>query len=207
MQNSSGQSIIGSHLVNLYSELALLEQQNDNTSINDSKHSKSLLDSYNNNYLYLKARYKIEQERIDRRFDFETHCTRAYFATKRTELKEHLLNRLRRKRKLIIDEIRSVIDIHSHTFDVDTLFITMQTPHRLQSKAYNFRQRLDIGQQTSTINDEEFYSTNRFLPSTLQQQTTRKRLVGAFSMFQLPKWTIKDAECEDDLKMISNSRK
>jgi hypothetical protein len=40
-----------------------------------------------------------------------------------------------------------------------------------------------------------------------QQPAARKRLVGAFSIFQLPKWTIKDEECEDDLKMISNNRK
>ncbi|CAF0774168.1 unnamed protein product [Rotaria sordida] len=207
MQNSSDQSIISSHLVNLYSQLALLEKQNDNTLINNSKHLKSLLDSYHNNYLYLKARYKIEQERIDHRFDSETHCTQAYFTTKKAELKEHLLDRLRRKRKLVVDEIRSVIDIHSRTFDVDPLFITMQNPHPLQTKAYNFRQRPDIGQQISAINDEEFISTNGILPSILQQQTTRKRLVGAFNIFQSPKWTLKDEECEDDFKMISYSRK
>ncbi|CAF1039111.1 unnamed protein product [Rotaria sp. Silwood1] len=207
MQNSFDQSIISSRLVNLYSQLALLEQQNDNTSISDSKHLKSVLDSYQNNYLYLKSRYKTEQERIDRRFDFETSCTRAYFAAKKAELKEHLLDRLRRKRKLVIDEIRSDIDIHSPTFNVDSLFITMQTSHPLQTKAYNFRQRPDIGQQTSMINEEEFFSTNGILPSMLQQQPTRKRFVGAFSIFQLPKWTIKDEECEDDIKMISNSRK
>jgi hypothetical protein len=205
MQNSSlhnHHSIIDSHLVNLYSQLAILEQQKF-----DSTRLKSLLDSYHYNCLHLKARYKIEEERIDRRFDAETRCTRAHFAAKKGELKEHLLDRLRRKRKLVVEEMRSAIDINSRSFDADPLLVTMQPPHPLQAKAYNFRQRPDMGQGTSNMMDDELISTSGILSPIPQQQTARKRLVGAFSLFQLPKWTVKDDECEDDLKMISNSRK
>jgi len=205
MQNSSDLSIIDSHLLNLYSQLAALEKQKYNTLTIDSNRLKSSLDSNQNNYLHLQARYNIEEERIDRRFNLETRCTRAHFATKKSELKEHLLDRLRRKRKLVLDEMRSVIDIHSRSFDIEPLFVTMQGP--LQSKAYNFRQRPDIGQQTSNIFEEDFLSTTGILSPLPQQPAARKRLVGAFSIFQLPKWTIKDEECEDDLKMISNNRK
>jgi len=207
MQNSSDLSIIDSHLLNLYSQLAALEKQKYNTLTIDSNRLKSSLDSNQNNYLHLQARYNIEEERIDRRFNLETRCTRAHFATKKSELKEHLLDRLRRKRKLVLDEMRSVIDIHSRSFDIEPLFVTMQGPHPLQSKAYNFRQRPDIGQQTSNIFEEDFLSTSGILSPLPQQPAARKRLVGAFSIFQLPKWTIKDEECEDDLKMISNNRK
>ncbi len=207
MQTSSDLSIIDSHLLNLYSQLAALEKQNYNTLTIDSNRLKSSLDSNHNNYLHLQARYNIEEERIDRRFNLETRCTRAHFTTKKSELKEHLLDRLRRKRKLVLDEMRSVIDIHSRSFDIEPLFLTMQAPHPLQSKAYNFRQRPDIGQQTSNIFEDDFLSTTGILSPLPQQPAARKRLVGAFSIFQLPKWTIKDEECEDDLKMISNNRK
>lgn len=210
MQNLSHQSIIDTHLLNLYSQLATLEQQNHNTLTIDSNRLKSLSDSYHDNCLHLKARYKIEKERIDRRLDLETRYTRTHFAAKKSELKEHLLDRLRRKRRLVVDEMRSIIDINSRSFDVDPLLITMQPPHPLQAKAYNFRQRSDIGQQPSNILEEEFISTpgiSSSIQQQQQQQTARKRLVGAFSIFQLPKWTIKDEECEDDLKMIFNIRK
>ncbi|CAF0967375.1 unnamed protein product [Rotaria sordida] len=215
-------SIIDSHLVNLYGQLAALEQQqqqqHSNSSSIDSNRLKSLLENYHYNCLQLKARYKIEEERIDRRFDLETRCTRAHFAAKKSELKELLLDRLRRKRKLVVDEMRSAIDIHSRSFDVDPLLVTMQPPHPLQAKAYNFRQRPDIGQQTSSssnINDDEFSTlltmtnigTSGILSPMPHQQAARKRLVGAFSIFQLPKWTVKDDECEDDLRLILNSRK
>ncbi|CAF0730340.1 unnamed protein product [Adineta steineri] len=209
MQNSSDQSIIDSHLINLYSQLSTFDQQNHNISTADSNRLKSLSDFYHYNCLQLKARYKIEEERIDRRFDLETRTTRAQFAAKKTELKGHLLDRLRRKRKLVVDEMHSIIDINSRSFDMDPLFITMQASNSLQSKAYNFRQRPDIGQQTSNMYEEEFLSTTGGILSPIPQQppTARKRLVGAFSIFQLPKWTIKDEECEDDLKKISNIRK
>lgn len=197
------QSIISSHLINLYSQLATLEQQGDNTSRIDSKRSKSLQDSHQHDYLYLRARYKIEEERIESRYDMETRSTKAYFASKKAELKEHLLDRLRRKRKLLVDEMRSSIDINSRSFDIDPLFVTMQAPHPLQTKAYNFRQRSDIPPQASGIGDDEYLSQI----GILQQPTTRKRLVGAFSIFQLPKWTIKDEECENDLRMIMNNRR
>ncbi|CAM4741468.1 unnamed protein product [Rotaria magnacalcarata] len=186
IHNSGDQSIVGSHLIKLYSQLAKLEQQNDNPSTVESK-----------------PRHKTEEERINRRFDIETRSTQAYFAAKKSELKEHLLDRLRRKRKLVIDEMRTVIDINSRSLDVDPLFIALQTSHPLQTKAYNFRQRSDIGQQPSSIGEEEYLTQL----GMLQQQTTRKRLVGAFNIFQLPKWTVKDEECEDDLKMISINRK
>jgi hypothetical protein len=206
MQNSSQQSIIDSHLVNLHSQLASLKQQNPTTFTIDANRLKSLLDSYHHKCLHLKAGYKIEEERINRRYDLETHYTRVHFSTKKNELKEHLLDRLRRKRKTVVEEMRSIIDIHSRTFDADPVFLTMQASHSLQSKAYNFRQRPEIAQSTSNINEEEYLSTNGIL-SPIPQQTARKRLVGAFSIFQLPKWTIKDEECEDDLKMISYNRK
>ncbi len=214
-------SIIDSHLVNLYAQLSALEQQQqqhaNSTSI-DSNRLKSLVESYRYSCLQLKARYKIEEERIDRRFDLETRCTRAHFAAKKSELKELLLDRLRRKRKLVVDEMRSAIDIHSRSFDADPLLVTMQPPHPLQAKAYNFRQRPEIGQQStlsSNTNDDEFSTlltmnnmgTSGILSPIPQQQAARKRLVGAFSIFQLPKWTIKDDECEDDIRLISNSRK
>jgi len=213
-------SIIDSHLVNLYAQLSALEQQQqhaNSTSI-DSNRLKSLVESYRYSCLQLKARYKIEEERIDRRFDLETRCTRAHFAAKKSELKELLLDRLRRKRKLVVDEMRSAIDIHSRSFDADPLLVTMQPPHPLQAKAYNFRQRPEIGQQStlsSNTNDDEFSTlltmnnigTSGILSPIPQQQAARKRLVGAFSLFQLPKWTIKDDECEDDIRLISNSRK
>jgi hypothetical protein len=64
-----------------------------------------------------------------------------------------------------------------------------------------------MGQQTSNIIEEEYPSTSGILSPISQQPTARKRLVGAFSIFQLPKWTIKDEECEDDLKIILNNRK
>lgn len=211
-------SILDSHLVTLYGQLAALEQQHSNSSSIDSNRLKALLDAYHYNCLQLKARYKIEEERIDRRFDLETRCTRAHFAAKKSELKEILLDRLRRKRRLVMDEMRSAIDIHSRSFDVDPLLVTMQPPHPLQAKAYNFRQRPDMGQQTSlssNINDDEFSSllsmntigASGVLSPMPQQQAARKRLVGAFSIFQLPRWTVKDDECEDDLRTISNSRK
>lgn len=210
-------SIIDSHLMNLYGQLAALEQQHGNPTSLDANRLKSLIDSYHHSCLHLKARYKIEEERIDRRFDLETRCTRAHFAAKKSELKEHLLDRLRRKRKLVVDEMRSAIDIHSRSFDVDPLLVTMQPPHPLQAKAYNFRQRPDMGQQASSSNttDDEFSSlltinnigTSGIVSPITHQQAARKRLVGAFSIFQLPKWTIRDDECEDDLKVISNSRK
>ena len=210
---SSTSSIIDSHLVNLYAQLAALEQQqHSNTSTIDSNRLKSLLESYHYSCLQLKARYKIEEERIDRRFDFETRCTRAHFAAKKSELKELLLDRLRRKRKLVVDEMRSAIDIHSRSFDADPLLVTMQPPHPLQAKAYNFRQRPDMGQPSSSnTNDDEFsmntIGTSGILSPIPQQQAARKRLVGAFSIFQLPKWTVKDDECEDDIRLISNNRK
>jgi len=213
---SSTSSIIDSHLVNLYTQLAALEQHANSSSI-DSNRLKPLLESYHYSCLQLKARYKIEEERIDRRFDLETRCTRAHFATKKSELKELLLDRLRRKRKLVVDEMRSAIDIHSRSFDADPLLVTMQPPHPLQAKAYNFRQRPEMGQQStsSNINDDEFSTlltmnnigTSGILSPVPQQQAARKRLVGAFSIFQLPKWTVKDDECEDDIRLISNSRK
>jgi hypothetical protein len=199
MQNSSQQSIIDSHLINLYSQLSSLKQQNPNTFTIDGNRLKSLLDSYHHKCLHLKACHKIEQERINRRYDLETRYTRTHFTTKKKELKEHLFDRLRRKRKLIVEEMRSIIDINSRTFDTDSLFLTTQAPHPLQSKAYNFRQR----SETSNTPEEE----NGIFSPTPQQQTARKRLVGAFSIFQLPKWTIKDEECEDDLKMILYNRK
>ena len=216
--SSSASSIIDSHLVNLYAQLAALEQQQNSQSPSiDSNRLKSLLESYHYSCLQLKARYKIEEERIDHRFDLETRCTRAHFAAKKSELKELLLDRLRRKRKLVVDEMRSAIDIHSRSFDADPLLVTMQPPHPLQAKAYNFRQRPDMAQQSSTTNstDDEFSSlltmnnigTSGILSPIPQQQAARKRLVGAFSIFQLPKWTVKDDECEDDLRSISNSRK
>jgi len=219
---SSPSSIIDTHLVNLYAQLAALEQQHSNLSSVDSTRLKSLLDAYHFSCLYLKARYKIEEERIDRRFDAETRCTRTHFAAKKSELKEALLDRLRRKRKLVVDEMRSVIDIHSRSFDADPLLITMQPPHPLQAKAYNFRQRPDMGQSSSTViggDDDYSISTttsiisngigvNSGILSPLPpQQAARKRLVGAFSVFQLPKWTVKDDECEDDIRSISSSRK
>lgn len=212
-------SIIDSHLVNLYAQLAALEQQHhSNPSSIDSNRLKSLLESYHYSCLQLKARYKIEEERIGRRFELETSCTRAHFAAKKSELKELLLDRLRRKRKLVVDEMRSAIDIHSRSFDADPLLVTMQPPHPLQAKAYNFRQRPDMGQQStssSLTNDDEFSTlltmnnigTSGILSPMPQQQAARKRLVGAFSIFQLPKWTVKDDECEDDIRLISNSRK
>ena len=214
-------SIIDSHLVNLHAQLATLEQQHSNCSSVDSNRLKSLIEAYHYSCLQLKARYKIEEERIDRRFDLETRCTRAHFAAKKSELKELLLDRLRRKRKLVVDEMRSAIDIHSRSFDVDPLLVTMQPPHPLQAKAYNFRQRPDMGQQTgvplssSNTNDDEFstlltmnnISATGILSPMPHQQAARKRLVGAFSLFQLPKWTIKDDECEDDLRLISSTRK
>ncbi|UJR25347.1 hypothetical protein I4U23_006697 [Adineta vaga] len=219
--SSSTSSIIDSHLVNLYAQLASIEQQHANSSTTtiESNRLKSLLESYHYSCLQLKARYKIEEERIDRRFDLETRCTRAHFQAKKSELKELLIDRLRRKRKLVVDEMRSAIDIHSRSFDADPLLVTMQPPHPLQAKAYNFRQRPDIGQQTptssSTTNDDEFSSlltmnamgSSGILSPIPPQQAARKRLVGAFSIFQLPKWTIKDDECEDDLRLITNSRK
>ncbi len=216
---SSTSSIIDSHLVNLYAQLAAVEQQHSNTSSIDSNRLKSLVESYHYSCLQLKARYKIEEERIDRRFDLETRCTRAHFASKKSELKELLLDRLRRKRKLVVDEMRSAIDIHSRSFDADPLLAPMQPPHPLQAKAYNFRQRPDIGQQTTpsllNTNDDEFSSlltmnnigSSGILSPLPQQQAARKRLVGAFSIFQLPKWTVRDDECEDDLRLISNTRK
>ncbi|CAF0760318.1 unnamed protein product [Adineta steineri] len=216
--SSSTSSIIDSHLVTLYAQLAALEQQNANTSSIESNRLKSLLETYHYSCLQLKARHKIEEERIDRRFDLETRCTRAHFAAKKSELKEILLDRLRRKRKLVVDEMRSAIDIHSRSFDADPLLVTMQPPHPLQAKAYNFRQRPDMGQATSSssnVNDDEFSAlltmnnigTSGILSPLPQQQAARKRLVGAFSIFQLPKWTVKDDECEDDLRLITNSRK
>jgi hypothetical protein len=219
LSSPSTSTIIDSHLVNLYAQLAALEQQqHTNSSSIDSNRLKSLLESYHYSCLQLKARYKIEEERIDRRFDLETRCTRAHFATKKSELKELLLDRLRRKRRLVVDEMRSAIDIHSRSFDADPLLVTMQPPHPLQAKAYNFRQRPDIGQpSTSSVNtnDEEFSTlltmnnigTSGILSPMPQQQAARKRLVGAFSIFQLPKWTVKDDECEDDIRLISNNRK
>lgn len=199
MQNSSNQWIIDSHLINLYSQLSSLKQQNPNTFTIDSNRLKSLLDSYHYKCLHLKACYKIEEERINRRYDLETHYTRTHFQMKKNEIKEHLLDRLRRKRKLVVEEMRSLIDIHSRTLDTDPLFITMQAPHPLQAKAYNFRQR----PETSSIIEEDV----GILSPVPQQPTARKRLVGAFSIYQLPKWTIKDEECEDDLKMILYNRK
>jgi hypothetical protein len=92
----------------------------------------------------------------------------------------------------------------------------MQPPHPLQAKAYNFRQRPDIGQPSSSnLNDDEFSTlltmnnmgTTGILSPAPQQQQARKRLVGAISIFQLPKWTVKDDECEDDIRLISSSRK
>jgi hypothetical protein len=211
-------SIIDSHLVHLYAQLAGLDQQNSNSPSIDSSRLKSLLDSYHCSCLHLKARYKIEEERIDRRYNTETRCTQAHFAAKKSELKELLMDRLRRKRRLVVDEMRSAIDIHSRSFDADPLFVTMQPPHPLQSKAYNFRQRPDMGQQISSLstNDDDFLTssssintigTSGILSPIPQQQAARKRLVGAFSLFQLPKWTIRDDECEDDLRLILNSRK
>ena len=216
-------SIIDSHLFNLHSQLAMLEQQHSFSSSIDSNCLKSLIEAYHYSCLQLKARYKIEEERIDRRFDLETRCTRAHFAAKKSELKELLLDRLRRKRKLVVDEMRSAIDIHSRSFDVDPLLVTMQPPHPLQAKAYNFRQRPDMGQQpgalssssSSNTNDDEFstlltmnnINASGILSPMPHQQAARKRLVGAFSIFQLPKWTIKDDECEDDLRLISSTRK
>ena len=205
------QSIIDSHLINLYSQLAALKQQNSSCVSIDSARLKSLLDTYHHNCLHLKARYKIEEERIASRFESETRCTKAHFAAKKSELKEHLLDRLRRKRKLVVDEMRSAIDIHSRSFDADPLLITMQPPHPLQAKAYNFRQRPDIGQSSSGTTEEEF-SINSIsgigvLSPIPQPQIARKRLVGAFSLFQLPRWTVRDDECEDDLRLIANYRK
>ena len=184
-----------------------------------STREQPLFDAYRHSCLQLKARCKIEKERIDRRFDAETRSTRVQFTTRKSELKEVLLDRLRRKRKLVVDEMRSAIDIHSRTFDADPLLVTMQPPHPLQAKAYNFRQRPDMGQQTSssstTSMDDEYSallsmtstSTNGILSPIPQQQVARKRLVGAFSLFQLPRWTVKDEECEDDLRSITNNRK
>jgi hypothetical protein len=219
--SSTASSIIDTHLVNLYAQLAALEQQQQtNSSSIDSNRLKSLLDTYRYSCLQLKARYKIEEERIDRRYDLETRCTRAHFAAKKSELKELLLDRLRRKRKLVVDEMRSAIDIHSRSFDADPLLVTMQPPHPLQAKAYNFRQRPEMGQPSSSssssnINDDEFSTlltmnnigSTGILSPVPQQQQARKRLVGAFSIFQLPKWTVKDDECDDDIRLISSSRK
>lgn len=207
MENSSDQSIIGSHLVNLYSQLSSLEKQHDNSFTMDSKYFKSLSDSYESHCLHLKARYKIEEERINRRFESETHGTRASFTAKKADLKEQLLDRLRRKRKLVADEMRSSININSRSFDANPLFDATQAVHPIQTKVYNFRQRPDIGQPTFTLNEDDFLSSSGILSPMFPQQAARKRLVGAFSIFQLPKWTIKDEECEDDLKMILNNRR
>lgn len=217
----STSSIIDNRLVNLYADLAALEQRHASSSTPsiDPNRLNALLDAYRYSCLQLKARYKIEEERISRRFDLETRCTQQHFQAKKSELKELLIDRLRRKRKLVVEEMRSAIDIHSRSFDADPLLVTMQPPHPLQAKAYNFRQRPDIGQQTtassSTANDDEFSSlltmnvmgNSGILSPIPPQQAARKRLVGAFSIFQLPKWTIKDDECEDDLRIITNTRK
>ena len=211
-------SIIDSHLVHLHAQLANLNQQYSNTSSIDSNRLKALLDTYHYNCLQLKARYKIEEERINRRYDAETRSARAQFTTKKSEFKEILLDRLRRKRKLVVDDMKSVIDIHSRSFDADPLLVTMQPPHPLQAKAYNFRQRPDMGQQnpsSSYTADDEYSSlmnmnnmiAGGILSPMPPQQAARKRLVGAFSLFPLPRWTIKDEECEDDLRLITNTRK
>jgi hypothetical protein len=188
-----------------------MKQQTSHTMSMDTTRLKSLLDSYHYNCLHVKARYKIEEERINSRFESETRCTRAHFAAKKSELKEHLLDRLRRKRKLVVDEMRCAIDIHSRSFDADPLLITMQPPHPLQAKAYNFRQRSDMGQATSACIDDDsainHIFNNGILSPIPQPQIARKRLVGAFSLFQLPRWTIKDDECDDDLRLIGHHRK
>jgi hypothetical protein len=49
------------------------------SSIIDSNRLKSLLESYHYSCLQLKARYKIEEECIDRRFDLKTRCTMNLF--------------------------------------------------------------------------------------------------------------------------------
>lgn len=211
-------SIIDSHIVHLHAQLANLNQQYSTTSTIDSTRLKSLIDSYEYNCLQLKARFKTEEERINRRFEAETRSTRTQFSARKTELKEALLDRLRRKRKLVVDEMRSAIDINSRSFDADPLLLTMQPPHPLQAKAYNFRQRPDMAQQNSSTNysgEEDFSSlfnnnalgTAGILSPIPTQQAARKRLVGAFSIFQLPRWTVRDDECEDDLRLITTSRK
>ena len=73
----STQTILDTHLVKLYAQLAAIKQQNDST------RWKTLLDNYQHHRLQLKARYKIEEERIVNRFDSETRCTRAHFSTKK----------------------------------------------------------------------------------------------------------------------------
>lgn len=219
--SSSATSImIDSHIGHLRQQLATLEKQSFNPSLMDPHSLKPLLDKYHYNRLQLEARYRIEEERITRRYEAETRSTRAQFTAKKSELKEILLDRLRRKRKLVVEEMRSAIDIHSRSFDADPLLVTMQPPHPLQAKAYNFRQRPDMGQQTSSsstgsyTNDDEFSSllainniNSNGILSPIPQQAARKRLVGAFSIFQLPKWTVRDEECEEDLRSITNNRK
>ena len=214
--SSTTTSMIDAHIGHLRNQWAQLEKQSSNPSLMDPNCLKPLLDKYHYHRLQLEARYRIEQERITRRYDAETRSTRAQFAAKKGELKEILLDRLRRKRKLVVEEMRSAIDIHSRSFDADPLLVTMQPPHPLQAKAYNFRQRPDMGQQTSSSstgsynNDDEFSTllamnnigSNGIL-SPIPQQAARKRLLGAFSVFQLPKWTVRDEECEEDLKSIA----
>jgi hypothetical protein len=216
--SSTTVSVIDSHLASLHGQLANLDKQYSSSSSIDSTRLKSLLDAYHYDCLQLKARYQIEQERIKRRFDAETQCTQTQFTARKSELKELLLDRCRRKRKLVVDEMRSTIDIHSRSFDADPVLTTMQTPHPLQAKAYNFRQRPDMNQQATSsyyMNDDDISAiltmntigTNGILSPMPQQSTARKRLVGAFSLFQLPRWTIKDDECEDDLRSIGYNRK
>jgi len=213
--STSTTSTIDKNLSYLYKQLFDLEQ----SSSNYNEKLKLLLEQYHFSCLHLKARYKIEQERIEKRFENEQKSSHTQYQLKKCELKELLIDRLKRKRRQLIEQdTKNSIDINSKTFDYKTAttssLISNHHAHSTTTKAYNFRQRRGSG---GTGNggeqpEEEFFQLAT--PTTIvsagngisSTNAPRKRLVGAFSLYQMPKWTIKEQEQDDDLKMINKGK-
>ncbi|CAF1263871.1 unnamed protein product, partial [Didymodactylos carnosus] len=229
------ESAFDQHLKFLYAQLYEFQQQQrlPSTKVVHNHDYEEKLQTLFNKYqldcLRRNAHYKIENERINKRYDNEIKQSQQAYLIKKYEVKELLLDRFKRKRKLLEQDKHS-IDIHSKNFDYKTRPII--EGNSINTKAYNFRQRQTQSSTLSSIpflfplttdqqdtgsghsppltQDSSITLELMTLPTTSTTNTSlsllgtvpRKKLVGAFNLFSLPKWTIKDQDCDDDLKSI-----
>ncbi|CAF1494877.1 unnamed protein product, partial [Didymodactylos carnosus] len=133
------ESTFDQHLKFLYAQLCEFQQQPSSTNVvynhDYEEQLQTLFDKYQLDCLRLKAHYKIENERINKRYDNEIKQSQQTYLMKKYELKELLLDRLKRKRKLL-EQDKYSIDIHSKSFDYKTY--PLIGGNCISTKAYNF---------------------------------------------------------------------